>query len=214
MATTMLHLGRTDQGRPLTLDEFLTADYEGGYKYELIDGKLYVSPAANFPENAVQEWLNFQLKLFSRANPKVLNYVSSGARVFIPNRCNVTASEPDVAAYHDLPTELSLREIRWQDVSPFLVAEVLSADDPDKDLVRNADLYFRVPSIKEYWILDAREDAEHPRLIVRRRSGKRWRIMEVEPGSTYSTRFLPGFALTLNGATEPFMELLLKEGER
>lgn len=196
--TTLLRLGRGDRGRTLTLDEFLAADYEGGYKYELIDGKLSVSPAANLPENAVQEWLSFQWKLYARANPAVIKFVTTAARVFVPRRRDLTAPEPDVAAYHDFPTELPLREIRWQDVSPFLVAEVLSADDPDKDLIRNSDLYFRVPSIKEYWILDAREDADHPRLTLHRRYGKRWRIVEVEPDSTYTTRLLPGFMLTLN----------------
>ena len=199
--TTMLRLGRADHGRPMTLDEFLTADYEGGYKYELIAGKLYVAPAANLPENAVQEWLSFQWKLYARANPAVIKFVPAAARVFIPGRRFLTAPEPDVAAYHDFPTELPLREIRWQDVSPFLVAEVLSADDPNKDLVRNAELYFLVPSIKEYWVLDAREDADHPLLIVHRRYGKHWRITEVEPGSTYTTRLLPSFTLTLNTRT-------------
>jgi Uma2 family endonuclease len=198
---TMLRLGRADHGRPMTLDEFLTADYEGGYKYELIDGKLYVSPAANFPENAVQEWLNFKLKLFSRVNPEVPNYVSSGARVFIPGRGSFTAPEPNVAAYRDFPTHLRPRQIRWQDVSPFLVAEVLSAEDPDKDFVRNARLFLRMQSIKEYWVFDTREDEVCPWLTVHRRYGRRWRIIEVEPGSTYTTRLLPGFTLTLNTRT-------------
>jgi Uma2 family endonuclease len=196
--TTMLCLGRTDHGRPLTLEEFLSADYEDGCKYELIDGKLYVSPNANLPENAVQEWLSFQLKLYGRAKPTIVKFVTAGGRVFVPGRRLVTAPEPDVAAYDDFPIELPLRAIRWQDVSPFLVAEVLSADDPNKDLERNVELYFLVPTIKEYWVLDARQDADHPYMRVHRRYGKRWRILEIEPDSTYTTRLLPRFALTLN----------------
>ena len=37
-------LGPADHGRELTYDEFLAGDYEEGHKYELIDGRLYVSP--------------------------------------------------------------------------------------------------------------------------------------------------------------------------
>jgi Uma2 family endonuclease len=199
--STILRLGRADHGRPLTLEEFTAGEYEPGYKYELIDGKLEVSPAANFPEIAVQLWLYGQVNLYARANPELVKFVTAISRVFVPDRPDITAPEPDLAAYRDFPTELPLRDIRWEDITPFLVAEILSADDPNKDLVRNAELYFLVPSIKEYWVLDARDDADHPRMRVHRRYGKRWRIIEIEPGGTYATRLLPGFTLTLNVRT-------------
>jgi Uma2 family endonuclease len=199
--TTMLRLGRTDHGRPLTLDEFLTADYEGGYKYELIDGKLYVSPLPNAPEGLVERWIYRKLDRYSDDHLDVLKLVYNKARVFVPEREDVTTPEPDVASYREFPDDLPLGEIRWEDVSPILVVEVLSEDDPDKDLVRNAELYFLVPSIKEYWVFDTRVDADYPRLIVYRRYGKRWRILEIEPNSVYTTRLLPGFTLTLNTRT-------------
>jgi Uma2 family endonuclease len=199
--STILRLGRADHGRPLTLEEFTTGEYESGYKYELIDGKLEVAPAANFPEIAVQHWLYGQVSLYARAKPDTVKFVSMISRVFVPDRPDITAPEPDLAAYRDFPSELPLHDIRWEDINPFLVAEILSADDPNKDLVRNAELYFLVPSIKEYWVLDTRQDAEQPRLIAHRRYGKRWRIHEIEGGATYTTRLLPGFSLTLNTRT-------------
>ena len=58
-------------------------------------------------------------------------------------------------------------------MSPILVVEVLFDADPYKDLVRNVDLYLQVPSIREYWLLDARYSADEPTLIVHRRRGKR-----------------------------------------
>jgi hypothetical protein len=61
-----------------------------------------------------------------------------------------------------------------------------------------SNFFFLVPSIKEYWVLDARNDAEHPSLKVYRRHGKKWRIIEVAYGETYSTRLLPGFQLLLD----------------
>jgi Uma2 family endonuclease len=79
------------------------------------------------------------------------------------------------------------------------VAEILTTeDDPDKDLVRNVDLYHRVPSIKEYWVVDGRTDPDEPTLLVYRRWGSRWRQAEVPFGGTYETRLLPGFALVID----------------
>jgi Uma2 family endonuclease len=182
----------------MTLEDFLASDAEEGYQYELIDGELYVSPQANQPENRVEEWIGGKLFLYAQRHPEVINYVSAKARVFVPGRRGTTNPEPDRAAYHRYPLALPFREVRWQDVSPVLVVEVVSADDPEKDLVRNVELYLAVPSIKEYWVLDAREDAEHPSLRVHRRHGKKWRLIDVASGDTYTTRLLPNFALLLD----------------
>jgi hypothetical protein len=46
---TLLKLGPADEGRPLTLDEFFASDYQEGYRYELIDGRLSVLPQPNLP---------------------------------------------------------------------------------------------------------------------------------------------------------------------
>jgi Uma2 family endonuclease len=196
---TLLKLGPADHGRPVSLDDFMSADYRGGYQYELIDGRLYVSPEPNLPEDSVNTWLLFKIGLYAQANPQVLNYVSPRARVFVPNRTGVTNPQPDLAAYHNFPLHLPLRRRRWQDVSPVLVAEILSPDDPDKDLVRNVDLYFQVPSIREYWFFDTRaEGADRPTLRVHRRWGGRWRILDVAFGETYTTKLLPGFELVVD----------------
>jgi Uma2 family endonuclease len=182
----------------MSLEEFLAGDYREGYHYELIDGKLYVSPKPNLPENWVEEWLYTQLKLYAVKHPKVINYVSHGARVFVPGRRGLTNPEPDLSAYHNFPSHRPLRTIRWQDLSPVLVAEVLSAEDPDKDLVRNVELYLLVPSIKEYWVLDSREDPDRPTMRVYRRHGQKWRIIDLSYGDTYTTKLLPGFELLID----------------
>ena len=196
---TVSKIGPADHGRPMTLDEFLTGSYEQGSKYELIDGKLYVSPEPNLPEGLVEGWLFRKLDRYSVEHPEVLNWVYYKTRVFVPGRRRVTCPEPDLAAYHDFPLDADYRDIRWQDVSPVLVVEVLSEGDPDKDLVRNVALYLQVPSIREYWILDSRDDPNHPTMLVYRRRGRRWqRPINVAPGETYTTRLLPGFELILD----------------
>jgi Uma2 family endonuclease len=198
---TVLKLGRADHGRPLSLEEFQAGDYEEGYRYDLIDGVLYVSPQPNVPQGFLEHWIFLKLQRYADAHPEVINFVYTKCRVFVPGRPGVTNPEPDVAAYHDFPVGLDLRDLRWQDVSPLLVVEVVSDDDPDKDLVRNAELYHQVPSIKEYWIVDPRHDPNRPTLLVHRRHGKKWRINEYQYGEAYSTRMLPGFELIVNPRT-------------
>jgi Uma2 family endonuclease len=203
MATVTI-LGPADHGRPMSLEDFESYAAEEGYRYELIDGRVYVSPQPDMPQNSIEVWLHQQLFLYSMARPDVINYLTTKARIFVPGRKRTTCPEPDLAAYHDFPTHLSIRQRRWQDHTPILVAEIVSDDDPDKDLVRNVELYLQVPSIREYWVIDPREDADRPTLLVYRRRGRRWqRTIEVAAGATYATRLLPGFELLIDPLGSP-----------
>lgn len=195
---TVTKLGPADHGRPMAYDDFMAGDYELGYKYEIIDGKLYVSPLPNAPEERVEGWIFRKLDRYSERRPDVLNYVSGKSRVFVSGRPGVTVPEPDVSAYRDYPFDLPSDELRWQDLRPCLVVEVLTGENPDKDLVRNVELYLLVPSIKEYWVIDSRESADRPTMIAFRRSGKRWVRKDVAFGETYTTRLLPDFELLLD----------------
>jgi Uma2 family endonuclease len=195
---TVARIGPADHGRAMTWDEFRTGDYEEGYRYELIDGQLYVSPRAELPEGRVEHWIHCNLLWYSEGHPEVINFVYSKTCVFVPGRRGVTAPEPDVAAYHQFPLERDFNEVRWQDVSPVLVVEVLCLDDPDKDLVRNVQLYRQVPSIREYWLLDTRDDPNRPSMTVYRRWGRRWRIIPLHYGDRYTTRLLLGFGLVID----------------
>jgi Uma2 family endonuclease len=182
----------------MTLEEYFGGDYEEGYQYELIDGKLYVSPEANFPEDWVEKWLYGKVFGYSLLHPRIISYVTDKARIFVPGRPRATCPEPDLAAYQRFPLRRPIRQIRWQDVSPFLVGEILSLEDPNKDLVRNVELYLQVPSIKEYWLVDTRDDPERPTMQVRRRHGRQWRLIELAYGDIYTTRLLPRFELRID----------------
>jgi Uma2 family endonuclease len=197
--TTQLYLTPQDQGRALSLAEFESADAQEGYRYELIDGKLEVSPLPNLPHDFIKEWLGNALRDYVRRRPDVINHTQAPARVFVPDRPGVTAPEPDLAAYRDFPLDVPVEELRWQDVSPLLVVEILSEDTAAKDLERNYELYLQVPTIREYWIIDPRASASRPTLTVHRRRGGRWqRPIEVTAGGQYTTRLLPGFTLLVN----------------
>jgi Uma2 family endonuclease len=194
--TTVTKLGPADHGRPLSYDEYLAGDYESGYKYELIDGRLYVSPLPNPFENWLENWLYRALDRYAARHAQVINYVTTKSRVVVPDRPGLTTPEPDIAAFRDFPEAVD--GIGWEDVSPVLVVEVLVEGDPRKDLERNVELYLQVPTIREYWILDGREGLKRLSLTAYRRRGQRWqRPISVPFGETYTTQLLPGFSLRL-----------------
>jgi Uma2 family endonuclease len=193
-----LKFGPSDHGRAVTEEELSIAEYKSGYKYEVIDGELAVSPVPNLPEAFLDDWLYGKLYDYSRAHPDVVNFLNDKARVHIPGRDNLTVPEPDIAVYKDFPRGKLIRDLNWSDINPLVVIEVLVDSDPDKDLVRNVGLYRQVPSIAEYWILDGRDNCDEPLLIARRRYGSRWLIQEVPYGETYRTPTLPGFELLVD----------------
>jgi Uma2 family endonuclease len=158
-----------------------------------------VSPLHEIPQAVVDHWLFTRLLVYSLHHPGILNFVYNKARVFVCDRPGVTSLEPDVTCYNDFPLRRPWGEIRYQQTSPVLVAEVLCPDDPDKDLIRNVSLYEEVPTIREYWILDNRANPDEPTLHVHRRRGRRWQnVIEVAYGETYTTRLLPGFSLLID----------------
>jgi Uma2 family endonuclease len=195
---TLVKFGLADHGRRVNDKVAESAEYETGYKYEIIEGRLYVSPQANAPENWLETWLFRKLWNYADRHLDIVNYVSCKARVFVPRRKLSTVPEPDVAAFHDYPVDRPPELLDWRETSPILVAEVLYDADPHKDLIRNVDLYLRVPSIREYWILDARLSASKPILIVRRRRSARWVMREYYYREKYTTKLLPGFSLLID----------------
>jgi len=83
---TRLYLTRDDAGRELSIDEFLDAEFAEGHKYEIIEGRLDVSPEAGFPHGHLRTWLFLALHAYSSIHPEVINHVLPGGRVFVPGR--------------------------------------------------------------------------------------------------------------------------------
>ena len=189
---TTVRFGPKDHGRVVSDDELEVAEFRSGYDYEVIFGRLYVSPAPNFEHDWIEKHVLGQMFLYSREHPEVVAYVTDRARVFMPGSHQTTVPEPDLAIYATLPAS------DWRDVSPLVVGEVLRDEDVDKDLFRNVDLYLRVPSIQEYWVFDIRQDARRPTLLVHRRVLDHWNVLEFSADSIYETPWLPGLKLTIS----------------
>ena len=193
--STTVRLGPGDHGRPMSLQEFLEGDYDEGHQYEIIDGRLYVSPAPNMPHDLVQTWVQRELWRYADAHRNRVGYVSGRPRAFVTEaESRATAPEPDVAVYSRVPEGMN---VNWRDVSPMLVVEIMAEGSEDKDLERNVDLYLRIPSIEEYWVFDIRDNAAEPVLIAHRRETDGWAVSEHPAGSIYTTPLLPEFELTI-----------------
>lgn len=191
MLATTLRFGPADHGLMVTDEELEFAEYESGFEYEVIYGRLFVSPVPNPSHDAFEKSILFQLHDYHIRRPDVLSYVTDRGRVFVPSEIRTTAPEPDLALFKSVPDD------DWRDVSPFIVGEVLRGDDVDKDLFRNVRLYWDVPTILEYWVFDIREDARRAKLLVYRRGQDDWDISEHSADKPYETPLLPGLKLGL-----------------
>lgn len=189
---TVVRFGPNDHGRPVNDDELQAAEFRSGYDYEVIFGRLYVSPAPDFEHDWIEKHVFGQVFLYSIQHPEVVAYVTDRARVFVPGTSKTTAPEPDLAVYDRPPHS------NWRDAAPIIVGEVLRGEDVDKDLFRNVDLYLRVPSIQEYWVFDIRHDPKRPTLIVHRRDGNQWQVTEYQADAHYETPCMPGLKLVIS----------------
>ena len=101
MATVTKRFGPADHGRPMRLDEFMAGDYEEGYRYELIDGRLVVAATPNTRHSIHEQWLYGSVLIYSRSHTDVINLVTCSSCVVVPGRDDVTVPQPDIAALRD-----------------------------------------------------------------------------------------------------------------
>ena len=196
MLTTAVRFDPRSHGRRVTDAELERAEYRPGYDYEVIFGRLYVSPALNREHDIIEKHIYNQVFRYSEDHAEVVGYVTDRARVFLPGVEQTTAPEPDLAVYAEDSDD-------WRDDEPFIVGEVLRGVDIDKDLFRNVELYLRVPSIKEYWVFDIRENVRQPILLVYRRTRGDWDVQEFPSDAIYETPLLPGLKLRISPPARP-----------
>ena len=199
MLTTAVRFGPKSHGRLATDEQLEHAEYRPGYDYEVIFGRLYVSPAPNREHDIVEKHIFEQIVRYRDNHPEIVGCVTDRARVFVQGIEATTAPEPDLAVYSEDLDD-------WHDGEPFIVGEVMRGTDIDKDLFRNVDLYLRVPTIHEYWVFDIREEPRRPKLWVYRRIRDDWDIQEFPPDVVYETPLLPGLKLSLSPPARPVIK--------
>jgi len=193
-------LGPGDHGRRMTLEEFFAAGETEGYRYELIEGVVEVSPTADPPHERVVVYLLRLLDRYTDEHAEHLNFVSPRSRL-AQRKPAETSPEPDLCGYRGYP--LHEVDVDWQNLHPILVVEVLSPGNAVKDLKRNRRIYLGFKGIQEYWIVDPLDDPKHPSMLALRRTGDAWKEVRVPNGGTYQTELFPGLTVDLSRIYPP-----------
>lgn len=192
-------LGPEHSGMYMTVEEMNRARLSSGYIYELIDGILNVSPKASPNHDFWASVVARVLRNYSDKHPRRIQHVSEGSVVVIRGRPGDTRPEPDVAAFAEFKRS---SQLRWDDLSPVIVAEVISPRRAAKDASRNRHLYWAAGGIVEYWIIDPSQNPDAPQLTihVRKPGSVDWSTQTVSFGKTYKSQAFPKLAVNLKDA--------------
>ena len=187
MATITTRLGPLDHGRRMTLDEFLEAEGEEGYRYELSRGVVEVTNVPGSRHRQVITNLYDSAAGWKQVHPGIVLGYGGGSefRFSIPGYAS--GRHPDFAVV--LRPDPGSRD---KDPKPVLAAEVVSARSGHRDYVLKREEYLAY-EILEYWIVDF--IAHRFTLLIR--EGDIWREQILENDQIIPSVVLPGLTTTV-----------------
>jgi Uma2 family endonuclease len=181
-------------GLPFVVGQWTVQDLDAlpddGYRYEIFDGSLLVTPPPALPHAAVLDRLKESLR---RQAPPTIKFVENigvfpgQTSFYIPDLVVITKQVLESGRKGLTPAEV------------LLSVEVVSPNNPGNDLVLKRHAY-AVAGIREYWIVDERDrtlrvlmpgepgDGYTEHAVVR--PGERWRSeqpfpLEVDPAELF-----------------------------
>jgi Uma2 family endonuclease len=184
---TPLRIGPADHGRTMTLEEFLDAEEEEGYRYELARGVLEVSEVPNEPHGVVVANLYDSISRYRRDHPGVIYRYGGGNefRFWLPHM--VSGRNPDLGVVlRGAPKDWRGRRI------PALAAEVVSRGSVKRDYETKREEYLAY-GLLEYWIVDPLKR----QVTVLTRRGDAWDEAVFRDDQVIASLVLPGFATTV-----------------
>jgi Uma2 family endonuclease len=197
--TEALTLGPQSNGLLLNPWEFDAAEFEPGWRYELINGVLTVNPPPSIQERDPNEELGRWLRNYQQSHPHgaALDFTVSEQTVHIgPQRRRV-----------DRAIWAGLGRLPREDETPTIAVEFVSRGRRSwqRDYQIKRDEY-RSAGVRESWVIDRFER----RMTVFRFAQEKTTTKTVGQRQTYTTRLLPGFELPLAS----LLELMDRWGER
>jgi Uma2 family endonuclease len=185
MATmTTRRVGPADRGQKMTLDEFIEAEFEEGWLYELARGVLVVTEVPGPHHGKTVRRIARLFDRYGADHPGVIHYLagSGECRLRLPGM--QSDRHLDQAVYLVPPPKGRKVWTRWV---PQIVVEVVSKDSQERDYVTKREEYLRA-GVLEYWILDPMTQLLH----VLQRAGDTWEEAVVPADGVYETPLLPG----------------------
>jgi Uma2 family endonuclease len=182
-----LHLGKLDDGRPTTSEEFANASYDEPWTYERVDGRLVVmSPEGTGHVIQSEPWIK-RLHVYSFEHPDIVQAVVGQAWVHIDDG---NTRIPDVAVYLGGPLEA----LNIPDQVPDLIFEFVSPSKQDRrrDYVEKRADYQKI-GVPEYVIVDRFD--KNVTVLTLGEAGYEERVLT--SAETYRSPLLPGFEVRL-----------------
>lgn len=178
--------GLESAGIHLTPDEFDQADFEEGYRYELINGVLVVSPIPSESERDPNEELGHWLRLYHETHPK-----GSAMDKTLPEQ-TIRTYPNRRRADRAIWAGLGRRPRRFE--TPTIVAEFISAGKRNRlrDYEEKRDEYMRA-GVQEYWVIDRFRRIMTVFTLV----DGQVQVRVIKERQKYTTPLLPGFELPL-----------------
>ncbi len=179
--------GPEANGILMSPQEFDRADFEDGWRYELMNGVLIVTPIPLMNEAEPNDYLGHLLYRYWEEHPqgrKVLN-ATAPERII---RTGANRRRADRVIWAGLGRQPTQRE------TPTIAVEFTSRRkrDRDRDYITKRDEYLQA-GVKEYWIIDR---FSHTMTVLSRRRGRNRSQVFTQSG-IYTTDLLPGFELPL-----------------
>jgi len=184
--SVVLHLGPEANGSLLTPEEFDAAEFEEGWRYELIRGVLIVSPVPSRKERDPNGELEYLLRDYQERHLQ-------GAAL------DTTLSEETITVD---PERRRADRVIWAGLGrlpeptdpPTIVVEFVSTGRSSRrrDYEEKRAEYLAI-GVREYWGIDRFQRT----LTVFSQETAGWTSTTVREDQTYTTGLLPGFALPL-----------------
>jgi Uma2 family endonuclease len=183
MASIATRIGPADHGRVMSLDEFLEADVEPGYRYELARGVVEVTNVPNEPHGLVEWIILGAIVRYGDAHPGLIFRAGGGAsvRFWLPGM--VSGRNPDVAVV----LRNSPKDHRGRRIAS-LAMEIVSEGSEVRDYETKRQEYLAY-GLLEYWIVDPLAR----RVTVLTRRGDVWAERIFNDDQLAEGLVLPGF---------------------
>jgi Uma2 family endonuclease len=181
-----LRLGPRSAGALLTLEEFDHARFREGWRYELINGVLVVSPIPSRSERDPNEELGHSLRTYQESHSQGSALDLTLAEETIETRLNRRRADRVLWA--------GLGRLPEEGEPPTIVVELVSEGklNRERDYVAKRTEYREI-GVKEYWIIDRFTRT----MTVYRFSQGRDEEQVIPSTHAYETPLLPGFELPL-----------------
>jgi Uma2 family endonuclease len=181
-----LRLGPRSAGLLLTPAEFDRARFEEGWRYELINGVLVVSPTPSRQERDPNEELGHWLRNYQELHPQGSSLNSTLHEEEIQTNQNRRRLDRAIWA--------GLGRLPEKGETPTIAVEFVSEGKADQErdyVVKRAE--YREIGVREYWVIDRFRRS----MTVYRFGGPNDEESLIPEDQTYATSLLPGFELPL-----------------